>query len=83
MAAAETPELAEDRARIRALAVIGIDKTRLSQLSQRYIQTYSNPAPSHVSLKSPPLFLPLHKKSPQLSLLPLSPRESPRVLLSR
>lgn len=86
MAAAETPELAEDRARIRALAVIGIDKTRAESAElEVHTDNISNLAPlSYAEPKKEPLssLPPVAQEvsapsAPLLPLLPLISRESP------
>ena len=86
MAAAETPELAEDRARSRALAVIGIDKTRAEEAeSEVHTDNISNLAPlSYAKPKKEPLYsLPplAHQVSapsaPPSPPLPLIPRGGP------
>lgn len=86
MAAAETPELAEDRARSRALAVIGIDKTRAESAEPEvHTDNISNLAPlSYAEPKKEPLssLPPLaHQVSapsaPPLNLIPLIPRGGP------
>lgn len=84
MAAAETPELAEDRARIRALAVIEIDKTRAESVETSEVHTdnISNLAPlSYAEPKKEPIYSvpPLAQQvsapeAPPSPLLPLIPR---------
>lgn len=84
MAAAETPELAEDRARIRALAVIEIDKKGAESVETSEVHTdnISNLAPlSYAEPKKEPIYsLPSlaqevsAPEAPPSPLLPLIPR---------